>query len=243
MNHLLLTLGSAALLVTACVDSPTLGTAPAEAHANQPMGFARVTAGGELLTHFQSIGDTTTVTHLATGSYLVRFQGLGELAFLSGVSPGNIQVVAEGANNLRCGWQGGVIWGDSQIYVTCFAPNAAPADAAFSVLYHRARTPSPNNLPTYAAYTTVEANGTLYNDNGWLYDYNSSGHQNTVTKLATGVYRVNITNSTAVNASVMVTPAGLSLAGNVCSVLSWYDNEWGFSNRMADTAVAMGKLI
>jgi glyceraldehyde 3-phosphate dehydrogenase len=25
-------------------------------------------------------------------------------------------------------------------------------------------------------------------------------------------------------------------------VLAWYDNEWGFSNRMADTAVAMGKL-
>ena len=31
--------------------------------------------------------------------------------------------------------------------------------------------------------------------------------------------------------------------GNFVSVLSWYDNEWGFSNRMADTAVAMGKLI
>ena len=26
-------------------------------------------------------------------------------------------------------------------------------------------------------------------------------------------------------------------------VLSWYDNEWGFSNRMSDTAVAMAKLI
>ena len=26
-------------------------------------------------------------------------------------------------------------------------------------------------------------------------------------------------------------------------VLSWYDNEWGFSNRMSDTAVAMGKLL
>ena len=25
-------------------------------------------------------------------------------------------------------------------------------------------------------------------------------------------------------------------------VLSWYDNEWGFSNRMADTAVALGNL-
>jgi glyceraldehyde 3-phosphate dehydrogenase (phosphorylating) len=26
-------------------------------------------------------------------------------------------------------------------------------------------------------------------------------------------------------------------------VMSWYDNEWGFSNRMADTAVAMSKVI
>ncbi|NRG17374.1 type I glyceraldehyde-3-phosphate dehydrogenase [Rhizobiales bacterium] len=28
-----------------------------------------------------------------------------------------------------------------------------------------------------------------------------------------------------------------------CRVLAWYDNEWGFSNRMGDTAVAMAKLI
>jgi glyceraldehyde 3-phosphate dehydrogenase len=32
------------------------------------------------------------------------------------------------------------------------------------------------------------------------------------------------------------------LEGNLVRVLSWYDNEWGFSNRMADTAVAIGKL-
>jgi glyceraldehyde 3-phosphate dehydrogenase len=31
--------------------------------------------------------------------------------------------------------------------------------------------------------------------------------------------------------------------GNLVSVMSWYDNEWGFSNRMVDTAVWMGKLI
>jgi glyceraldehyde 3-phosphate dehydrogenase len=30
--------------------------------------------------------------------------------------------------------------------------------------------------------------------------------------------------------------------GRLVRVLAWYDNEWGFSNRMADTAVAMGKL-
>ena len=31
--------------------------------------------------------------------------------------------------------------------------------------------------------------------------------------------------------------------GTLVSILSWYDNEWGFSNRMSDTAVAMAKLI
>lgn len=31
--------------------------------------------------------------------------------------------------------------------------------------------------------------------------------------------------------------------GTLCRVMSWYDNEWGFSNRMGDTAVAMGKLL
>ncbi len=31
--------------------------------------------------------------------------------------------------------------------------------------------------------------------------------------------------------------------GTLVRVMSWYDNEWGFSNRMADTAVAMGRLI
>jgi glyceraldehyde 3-phosphate dehydrogenase len=33
------------------------------------------------------------------------------------------------------------------------------------------------------------------------------------------------------------------IGGTFVRVVAWYDNEWGFSNRMADTAVAMGKLI
>ncbi|WP_238366062.1 type I glyceraldehyde-3-phosphate dehydrogenase [Mesobacterium pallidum] len=33
------------------------------------------------------------------------------------------------------------------------------------------------------------------------------------------------------------------MEGRMVRILSWYDNEWGFSNRMADTAVAMGRLI
>ena len=32
------------------------------------------------------------------------------------------------------------------------------------------------------------------------------------------------------------------MGGTLARVMAWYDNEWGFSNRMVDTAVAMGKL-
>ncbi len=30
--------------------------------------------------------------------------------------------------------------------------------------------------------------------------------------------------------------------GTMVRVLAWYDNEWGFSNRMLDTAAEIGKL-
>ena len=33
------------------------------------------------------------------------------------------------------------------------------------------------------------------------------------------------------------------IEGRLCRVAAWYDNEWGFSNRMSDTAVIMGKLL
>ena len=33
------------------------------------------------------------------------------------------------------------------------------------------------------------------------------------------------------------------MEGRMVRILTWYDNEWGFSNRMADTAAAMAKLI
>lgn len=33
------------------------------------------------------------------------------------------------------------------------------------------------------------------------------------------------------------------MEGKFVSILTWYDNEWGFSNRMSDTAVALSKLI
>ncbi len=45
------------------------------------------------------------------------------------------------------------------------------------------------------------------------------------------------------HSSVFASEQTKVLDGNMVRILSWYDNEWGFSNRMADTAIAMGKLI
>jgi glyceraldehyde 3-phosphate dehydrogenase len=51
-------------------------------------------------------------------------------------------------------------------------------------------------------------------------DYNHDAHSSTIDSLETSV-----------------------IDGKLVRVLSWYDNEWGFSNRMVDTAGVMGKLI
>jgi glyceraldehyde 3-phosphate dehydrogenase len=46
------------------------------------------------------------------------------------------------------------------------------------------------------------------------------------------------------NASATVAlPQTQVIEGQLARVLAWYDNEWGFSTRMADTALAMGKLL
>ncbi len=43
--------------------------------------------------------------------------------------------------------------------------------------------------------------------------------------------------------STVALPQTQVIDGKLVRVLSWYDNEWGFSTRMADTALAMGKFL
>ena len=44
------------------------------------------------------------------------------------------------------------------------------------------------------------------------------------------------------HSSIFHTEKTKVMDGTFCSILTWYDNEWGFSNRMVDTASAMAKL-
>jgi glyceraldehyde 3-phosphate dehydrogenase len=45
------------------------------------------------------------------------------------------------------------------------------------------------------------------------------------------------------HSAVLHTDQTKVIEGGLCRVMAWYDNEWGFSNRMCDTAVAMGKHL
>ncbi len=45
------------------------------------------------------------------------------------------------------------------------------------------------------------------------------------------------------NSSTFDAQSTTVVEGNFVRVVSWYDNEWGFSNRMSDTAVAMSKFF
>ena len=45
------------------------------------------------------------------------------------------------------------------------------------------------------------------------------------------------------HSSIFATDQTKVMDGNFVRILSWYDNEWGFSTRMLDTAVALGKFV
>ena len=45
------------------------------------------------------------------------------------------------------------------------------------------------------------------------------------------------------HSSIFATDQTKVMDGNLVRILTWYDNEWGFSNRMSDTAVEMGKFL
>jgi glyceraldehyde 3-phosphate dehydrogenase len=49
-------------------------------------------------------------------------------------------------------------------------------------------------------------------------------------------------DSTTIRSSTVDSLETAVLEGKLVRVVSWYDNEWGFSNRMVDTAGAMAKL-
>jgi len=67
------------------------------------------------------------------------------------------------------------------------------------------------------------------------------GDQPTLDTMHSDLYRCDFNHDP--RSSIFASDQTKVMEGRMVRILSWYDNEWGFSNRMADTAVTMGKLI
>jgi hypothetical protein len=196
-----------------------------ERAAYAPMAFARLNSVGGIVTQMNSASGApgaTTVSSPSAGVYDVTFNGFPAAA--GDASGGNIQVTAEGTNNVRCrviNWSGTT---SITAQVRCNTPTGTLADTPLAILFHRSVMPAPNAFGVSAAYAFVGSTGLVSS----TWDYNSSGVHNTATKLGTGSYRVNITNATAINASMMVTTHGNDA---VCAITNW-------SSGMANVACA-----
>ncbi|MCU0881073.1 MAG: erythrose-4-phosphate dehydrogenase, partial [Hyphomonadaceae bacterium] len=59
----------------------------------------------------------------------------------------------------------------------------------------------------------------------------------------TGEPNVSVDFNHNANSSTFALDQTKVMDGTLVRILSWYDNEWGFSTRMSDTAIAMAKLI
>jgi glyceraldehyde 3-phosphate dehydrogenase len=55
--------------------------------------------------------------------------------------------------------------------------------------------------------------------------------------------KVSIDFNHTVQSSIFAPDQTKVVGGRTVRVLAWYDNEWGFSARMADVAAAMGRLL
>ena len=99
-------------------------------------------------------------------------------------------------------------------------PNVSLVDFTFTP--SRATTIAEVNAALKAASETDDLRGILnFSDEPLVsHDYNGDPASSTIDSLETTV-----------------------LDGHLVRVVSWYDNEWGFSNRMVDTATLMARLV
>jgi len=103
------------------------------------------------------------------------------------------------------------------------------------------RVPTPN---VSCVDLTVEVNDTVSADqiNTAMRDAAASGPLKGVLGV-TDAKLVSMDFNHDPHSSIFATDQTKVMDGNLVRILTWYDNEWGFSVRMADTAVEMGKFL
>jgi hypothetical protein len=152
---------------------------------------------------FNSTDITNLVKRNGTGDYTVSMPGLG-------VAPaGHVKVTAFGtdANNCKVGntWQENA--GERRINVRCFTAAGDPANTPYTVTYV-------NNVGVLAipgadsAYVAADQPSAASYTPALQYQFNSTGATNTITRSATGTYKVHLPGLAANNGDIQVTGYG-----------------------------------
>ena len=161
---------------------------------------------------YNSTFATNTITRVGVGAYQVTFPGLGGLG-------GTVKVSAYGAGSEAChvvSW--GSSGGDAIVNVRCRDTAGMPVDTYYTATFHAEQ----GLLGTVAgprAYVWANKAGAGSYTPSLLYQYNSSGGTNTITRLGAGTYRVRLPGLGGVSGHVQVTAYGPG--SKRCKVQSW----------------------
>jgi YVTN family beta-propeller protein len=188
-------------------------------------GFAMVLGGTVSATHQgNTTGALNTAVHTGPGTYQVTFPNLGQTKF--GVGGGTVDVT--GLNNGTPGSSSAckvVSWGPSGtslvVSVACYGPNGKPADAqGFNVVY--ANVASQGFAPRLTYLWANDPSASSYTPDT-VYQFNSAGGTDTITKLGIGEYLVFTPGLDLSNGTVAVTAYGPTNAQ--CRIDGWGGGE------------------
>jgi hypothetical protein len=136
-----------------------------------------------------------------------------------GGSDGNVQVTAYGSDNTHCKvalWSS--LGSERSIEVRCFNSAGNAADARFTVLY-QGHGPFDVYAEGAAAYLWANSPTSASYTPSALYQFNSEGGTNTITRTAAGTYDVRLAGISTQGGTVLVTAYGTS--SDRCKVGSW----------------------
>jgi len=184
-----------------------------QALVNGFQAFARVNAAGGVIAanSFSTTGGAITAINDFAGGYRVTLGNMSDAG-----TGGNVQVVALGANNVRCKTSGWAPSGASMVVnVRCHTPNGFLTNSEFFVRFAKVFAAAGFGTGAYMRTTAAFAPGVEFS-------WNSTGGVNTVFQEGTGKYTVTLPGLARRGGGVQITAIGTT--GPHCKVLDWFDS-------------------
>jgi len=199
------------------------GDGPASSTLQEPLAELAWTAwvkGDETNFEANNPNGVTQVFKISTGYYRVQFYGMASAFHAEGTA----HVVAVGNNNRRCtltSFEPSADGSHEDLYVRCRrGSDTTYADSRFYAYFSSRPTASQHN--SHVAFVYADQASTASYSPEKYFNYNRSGGLNTITRLGTGTYRVDIPHADITRGGGTATVTAVTTGANHCKVLDWY---------------------